>query len=484
MNFFLATTKEVGSMNVRIWGGWLLVILGIAVLMTMGCEKGALGIKTSVVTGILIDGTKPDVRIAGAEVAMYTNKPTEEPGIPKGQILTARSGPDGTFAFENVRPDSIAIEARKSGYQSFRIPSSTASETGSALMVGNGTTLELGKLPMFPISEPLQTASIAVRLVLRDEKSRDYIQADNDSATISFDGLTLSYTVKEWRDGKAATGEIIHLPSKIGDYNYTVQADPDRYEASMGTLRGNMDIYQDVFVRSRSYNLLLRFTEVPDYITGTIISVFAETIPDAPGSPTKVVATQTLVSLGADLSNSLPQTVTLSQIALPINLRIQVKGYSDEIVKITKDQIAAGTQGTIRVDVNFQYNNQATIFSYNPVNASQAGLFDNRIGRAVILSITGVDMLAADSTESVLNGVKQGPIVVPATKKVEFTYNNVPVGRAVNYTVNFIPIPASLGYASGTFSVAASSTIVPPNTDNPPTPFYINVNAQRPPPTP
>ena len=49
-------------MNLRFWGGWFLAIAGISILLTMGCEKGALGVKPATIVGQVVDKDNPSLR--------------------------------------------------------------------------------------------------------------------------------------------------------------------------------------------------------------------------------------------------------------------------------------------------------------------------------------------------------------------------------------------------------------------------------------
>ena len=172
------------------------------------------------------------------------------------------------------------------------------------------------------------------------------------------------------------------------------------YLAYEETMAGTGDIQSEILLTPVSYNLLLRCTNVPDYIEGGVVNVYAENIPTNVASPPKVIATHTISNLGNLTEPNLPAVVAVPGLALPVNLRIQVRGYEDEVMQITSANLPAGSQGTYRVDVNFLANNGTKNLIYDPILASQAGLLDNRIKRDVVLEVSGPHLLTGDSVFS------------------------------------------------------------------------------------
>ena len=471
-------------MNLRFWGGWFLVIMIIGIGLTMGCEKGALGVKSATVTGKIVDRDNPNIPIANAIVHMMSHSPVGDSPLVQGpNYLNTTTNANGEFIFENVEPDNVVLEVEANGYSKIQYPETTAdsnaSSTSSALTaqvtdvyVKSGSVTDLGVLSMRKIANPLPQ-TIHASILLRDATSMEPISETAGPVTISFNNQTFTLPVSNWKDGIDATGNPITLSAE-SSFNVIVKANSKYYLTQSVTMPGSSDISTEILLTPVSYNLLLRCTHVPDYIEGGVVNVFAETIGGSnPLAPPKVIATQSINNLGNLTTPNLPVLLKVPGLALPVNLRVQVRGYEDEVMQINSNNLPAGTQGNYRIDINFLYDDGVkgnSILSYDPVVASQAGLFDNMRTRPVQLMVSGKDLLDKDTVSvstslpykgGILynNGVTTSalPIQCQNNQPVSITFNQMAVGYNMNWAVTVSPSITGLDAASGSYTITNSS---------------------------
>ena len=494
-------------MNLRFWGGWFLALAGIAILLTMGCEKGALGVKTALVTGKIVDKDNPSLGVANAVVKMMSKEQVGTSELKQGNNFASTvTNANGDFIFENVTPDNVVFEIEASGYAKAQFPEVTAAATEEGetaltavvdkVYVKSGSVTSLGAIALRKISSPLPT-TITAKIVLRDSKTLEMLKDDlnndgsPDKVTISFNSQVAEMTPTQWRD----VGTTLNAESS---FKVMVRAAPDFYLAKEETLSGAGNIQTDIHVTPVTYNILLRCINVPDYIEGGVVNVYAETI--KVGKPPQVIATHTIDDLGGLSAPNLPEVIEVPGLALPVNLRIQVRGYNDEVVVISGNNLPEGTMGSYRVDVDFLYDNGTTNMAYDPsstdLSKQKAGLFDNQIKRDVILRVAGPHLVAGDSvtgfislpssgvTYTNVNGVSVGTVSgLSDGSLVDITFRDSHVGYNMNYTVsvNVNPDPTSPSYASGSYVLTNEEPImVNPPIANPATGLIIGVKAERP----
>ncbi|HOY68029.1 MAG TPA: carboxypeptidase-like regulatory domain-containing protein [Candidatus Ozemobacteraceae bacterium] len=466
-------------MNLRVWGGWLLAVAGVSVLMTMGCEKGALGVRSSNVRGTIIDSASSNP-INGVRVRLVTE--TAVMGNSQqalGQNYVTQTDGNGQFMFTNMTPDKMKLEASKVGYEDLEYPG--GSSTVTVFYVPNGEDVNLGALKMAAIPNPLPQ-NISVRIILRDSKSMEVLDPAS-VVSIAFDDKVFTHTVLQWQSGQTAAGDPITLPAKSGDYTVSINPDPEYYKTKTMTIPGNSAIMTDITLEANSYNLVVRCVNVPDYIKGGVVNLYAEKIDTDPERAAKVLATHTINNLGTLSSPNLPEIVTVPGIAFPIYLRVNIRGYQDEVVKIDDPAIADKEQGNIRIDVDFLADNGTTTVVLKPIIPiqSKAGLLDNRITRPVTLRVAGPDLLQGDSVEGYLWGnPTYNPLIAPLGGFIDVEFPNVPVGYELPYSVTVMPAPARA--ASGSYSIPnpAESKMISPPEDLPAPTLIIGVNAKRP----
>ncbi|GAB4272253.1 MAG: hypothetical protein Kow0029_10730 [Candidatus Rifleibacteriota bacterium] len=489
-------------MNLRFWGGWFLVLAGIGIVLTMGCEKGALGVKPAVVMGKVVDSDNTSIAVSGALVRMMSMEAVGASELKQGNTYASTiTDADGMFVFENVTPDNVVFEIEASGYAKKEYPETTAatSDTGETttaakvdkVYVKSGSVTNLGLIGLRKITNPLPE-TITAAIVLRDSKTLEILDESAGPVTISFNNQTITLPVSNWKDGIDLTGNPITLKAE-SSFKVMVRANPNFYLSKEQTIAGTGDIQTDFLLDPVSYNLLLRCTNVPDYIQGGVVNVFAESIPTNLASPPKVIATHTIDDLGDLTQPNLPEVIQVPGLALPVNLRINVRGYEDEVLTISQSNLPAGTQGTYRIDVNFLNNNGTRALIYDPVLASQAGLLDNRMKRDVVLEVAGPHLLDGDVVNAAIslpsgavtydNGVvvSATPVACSNNMPVRITFADTAVGYNMDYVVSIYPSVGSPSYASGSYTISSADPImINPVDDVPASALLIGVNAERP----
>jgi hypothetical protein len=474
---------RLNSMNLRFWGGWFLMLSGILIVLTMGCEKGALGVHSALVTGQVVDSENHALGVPNATVKMVSETAVGKSDLTvPNNFATTVTDAEGKFIFENVNPDNVLIDVKASGYSPTIYDQTVA--------VRNGSVTNVGKIGLLKISDPLPEKIYVKSIVLRDATTLDMLDP-NEEVSISFNNQTFeNVKVSDWQAGQIG-GVPIELTAE-NSFTVLVRANPNYYLAKEETISGRGDIQTEILLEPVTYNILLRCTRVPDYIEGGIINVFAETT--SGNKPPQVIATHTIKDLGPLASPNLPELITVPGLAMPVNLRVQVRGYEDEIVQVSSDNLPSGTLGTYRLDVNFLHDNSTTSFTYSPTLASQAGMLDNRMGRDVTLVVSGPDLRHGDIVSAVTSlpsespyynnddpAVNDSPVPVQSFNNgpVYVTFPETAVGYRMGYSVTIRPtIPPSL--ASGSYGVSSDDPVmINPNHDVPATGLLIGVEAVR-----
>ena len=163
-------------MQLRFWGGWFLAIAGLVIMLSMGCEKGALGVKPAMITGRIVKADNDTVGISGATVRVMSKEAQGTSELKQGKnFLTTVTDANGYFVFDNVIPDNVLIEYQK-GQNKATYPSTkttTETETGDAaesakleaIYVKSGDVVSLGALPLIESATSLPpTATIKLDL--------------------------------------------------------------------------------------------------------------------------------------------------------------------------------------------------------------------------------------------------------------------------------------------------------------------------------
>jgi hypothetical protein len=205
------------GMNLRFWGGWFLAIAGLAILLTMGCEKGALGVKPALVTGKIVDEDSGN-GIANATVRMISKEKFGTGEVKQGHnFATAMTSASGNFVFENVAPDNVIFEFFANNYNQAIFPKKAAGadEEGNeaevaeieSVYIRSGAVVNMGELKLKPLATSPLAATMTARIDLVDNTTKKQIDG-NLEFTISFNGVPYRKTAAEWRN----TG-VLDLPT-------------------------------------------------------------------------------------------------------------------------------------------------------------------------------------------------------------------------------------------------------------------------------
>ncbi|MBU1109661.1 MAG: carboxypeptidase-like regulatory domain-containing protein [Candidatus Riflebacteria bacterium] len=490
-------------MQLRFWGGWFLAIAGLAIVLSMGCEKGALGVKPAIVTGYIVKADNGEA-IPGATVRIMSKEGTVGETVKVGSnFMTTITDANGRFWFDNVVPDNIMVEYSK-GSNKGTYPSATTSttdtETGAtsegaqleAVYVKSGAIVDLGSLPLTQIAGTLPS-NITIKLDLVNATTLEKIPA-GEKFVVTLNGVPLlntansnSLTAGELRDGiSKASEQALDIVVRHDSDTILYQTTTPKHVVVNGS-----EIYETILLTPVSYNLFLRCVNVPDYITvsSALVNVFAEDSETNPSRPPQILATHTFPAT-TPVAGTLPSLITISALSMPVDLRIQVRGYQDEVLKIVRDNLTDGTQGNYRIDIDFLGNNSTLSSTYHPTTNNVVGIFDNMLRRDVALSIAGPDLSANSWVDAMINlpylristpvtenfGLPRaynssdnwiasypsfwsGGNVSPGTNGLSDTsaviiFPGVAVGYALGYTVTVDPALGSAGYASGSFGIS------------------------------
>ncbi|HNX75508.1 MAG TPA: carboxypeptidase-like regulatory domain-containing protein [Candidatus Rifleibacterium sp.] len=483
-------------MNLRFLGGWFLAIAGISILLTMGCEKGALGVKPATVVGQVVDKDNPSVPVANAVVRMISKEQVGTSELVQGNnFVSAVTGADGKFVFESVNADNVVFEYTAPGYSSMIYPKtssggdSTGQESATAqiefVSIRSGAFVDLRMLPLEKISNPLPE-EVSIKLDLVDATTKKPIDKNYDNTealkfTISFNGTSYTKSAQMWRD----EGIKIRAASSIKTVirNEPVGSGASVYNSRDDvTLVGSSDVYQRVEMTPVTYQLSLRCLNVPDYIVGSqaAVNLFAE-IPAYDFQPAQIVKSAVMQAYGDLYVLELPGVVLQS--ALGIHLRIQTRGYYDEIVHITSTNLKEGAQGNYRLDINFLHNNnsmngtQSTPITYDPADAARSvvGLYDNMKRRDVAVYVTNLQpndivSMAISLPHTGVNYDLPYPLSPTSAgqstggEPVIVTFSDVAVGFNMSYSL-------ALTRGAESFSISKSNLMI--NPENEPTPSTL-----------
>ncbi|MBF0546759.1 MAG: carboxypeptidase regulatory-like domain-containing protein [Candidatus Riflebacteria bacterium] len=520
----------------RVLGSWILVIMVFLVLMTIGCEKGASGLKTGIVMGRMVDGTKRDVGVAGARVQIASAQPQSSGGgVPLGQQLVTTTDANGNFYFDGVRADAMTLYATHGNYFPFSYPNSNASASGNAgdsgsapgaagqnIWVTTNAVVNMGDLSMSPKPTTIPTGDITVKLYLRDAFTRELIDtAKNFPSKAVY--LTVDNVQKVPMDPSDLRTTGLSLSPKTATYSISINVDPGSgkprmYQVYDFSLAGNQSSVTDVYLQPFTYQISCRFLNCPSYITGGNVNVFAEVNDPNNSEIKKIIATQTVdtVTIQGENRLNLPLVVPLPEVPLPVSLRFNVFGYIDEVVDIP---VSAGTQGNVRVDVDFMgdnsldhyysYNHPDTTKSVNGVkkvatsypgfsrivetrsdwkpDQASVMLFDNRLmrpvtawwagphfyGTAVPNAVPPINAPLDRASVQVWDFVKGwSSAVYGSNYSLNFDYagnsdptNNflIPIGYELNSWLTVIHGAGTPGAASGSYTVGPNKVTIPPD---------------------
>lgn len=381
-----------------------LISLACVLLIVAGCEKGALGVKKSLIIGRIVDADSPTTPVPGVNVSLYSRNPSAgNSEVAIGQYFSTITDSNGKFVFENVGPDQMVLEATKNGYEDLVYPSASASV--NVIYVGSDKVIDLGDLKMKKIGSLLNRETITVKGKILDELSKEEL-ADNVILSFYFDGQ--KYQNKDITYAEFKSG--LTIPAKNGDYELVIIA--QNYSTYKNTddpdnrVDGRVDNVLNIVLKPISYDVMVIFKNKPYYINNQVIELengsFVNKNRDDKckvmiigkqdiNGERKILASATSVDL-----NPYEPSVKLEKISLPAELRIFLSGYR-----------------LIATDVPFLPNRQGLI----KMELDMMGpLFTNN----VILRPVGFNLtIDAESTAS-------PPYVITLNDNVQVVVNAVP----------------------------------------------------------
>lgn len=346
-------------MRLRVWGGLLLVLLAAGIMMTMGCEKGALGVKPSTVMGRVVDAASSNIPVVGAKVSMVSQTGSTGGGQKEaGYNYVTLTDTAGQFIFENVAPDQLQMMIEANGYAEGEFPS--ASGTKEFFYVGNGVIVNLGDIKLVRISQPLSRTSVIVRAILVDAISKDEL---NQNKVLSLYIAGEKYQNRDITYSELKNG--LSVPASLQKYGYTIIA--ENYQTlevkadDEKAIDASVDNVLNIQLNPITYSVRVTFRNKPFYInnqarelndggtfstidrnkcTITIYSAIRE-----PGKPYKILATDSV-----SLDPYEPET-TLTGISLPASLTVLLSGYREMTFSVP---YTPDTQGMIAMKLNME----------------------------------------------------------------------------------------------------------------------------------
>jgi hypothetical protein len=357
-------------MNIRFWSSWFIIIAFFTVALTMGCEKGSLGVKPATVVGRLVDASDPTIPIAGAVIRMIGKEAVGSSDLQQVNTFVAvYSNADGYFIFENVTPDNVIFQISAQGYLSTSYPetvestveesgdesgdtstSTSASDDIESVPVRSGAMVDLRQIKMKKSSTTAKSR-VNIKLDLVDKATREAVDSDL-YFMVSANNQSYSMSASDWRDVGADmdSANNVELIIMNTDRIYAVYNSSKENE----NFKFSSDLYQRIELTPLSFELLVRAINVPDYLQNaveegkTMLNVFAEM---ADTKPAQIIASQT-IAFPIESANTF-FNIPLSNAQRGLKIRAQVRGYEDIVAEIAADKFSPGKEGAYRLDIDF-----------------------------------------------------------------------------------------------------------------------------------
>lgn len=481
-------------MNLRFWGGWFLAIAGISILLTMGCEKGALGVKPATIVGQIVDKDNPTIPVANAVVRMISKEAVGTSELVQGNnFVSAVTGADGKFVFESVQADNVVFEYSAPGYASMIYPKTTSGDNeaeGSTaqiefVSVRSGAFVDLRMLPLEKISNPLP-ATIKAKIDLVDKTTQQSIlfnpNGEHVRFAISFNGITYTKSAQMWREEGVTLSSSSSIKTVVR--NEATNSASTAYKSRDDvTIDGSNDVFQRIELDPVTYQLSLRCLNVPDYMVGSqaVINVFAEipaTFTAGIQKPAQIIKSLVMSNFGDMYVLDLPGLALQSSDG--VHLRVQVRGYEDQVVLFRTNTLPSGTQGNYRLDIDMVLDDKAKEVPLDANNTmglifdiasgiTKVGLFDNIKRRDIQIIVTNLE--SGNRVDSM--AISLPHLTGPDYNPVNRIANNGPVtvsfgGVAVGYNMSYA---LAVTVATQSFSISKSNLVV--NPENEPTPSTL-----------
>ncbi len=350
-------------MNIRFWSSWFIIFAFFTVALTMGCEKGSLGVKPATVVGRLVDAADLDKPIPNGIIRMIGKEAVGSSDLQQvNTFASVYSDSEGYFVFENVTPDNVIFQMSAPGYLSTSYPetvestteessddsgdqstSTSTSEDIDSIAIRSGAMVDLRLIRMKKTSA---ATKVKVRLDFVDAITKKAINSGNFAVATS--NLTYKGDADEWR----STGFEMDSSSLA---NLTITNLDGLYEVETLPTKLSSEAYIRVELTPLTLEFVVRAVNVPDYVSSgveeglTKLNVFAELLGTIPA---QVIASEEF-EVPLESSQSF-FNIPLSSIHRGIRIRAQIRGYDDIIAEIPRDKFEEGSQGSYRLDIDFR----------------------------------------------------------------------------------------------------------------------------------
>jgi len=498
INIFQNKNGGNEGMNLKLWGRLFIVLSSIAVILTIGCETGYLGIKPATVIGRVVD-QESRVPIAGAQVVISSAEAPSSGGGLQQSINHATTLTDnqGYFIFENITPDNVFFQISAPSYRTIVIPSQLESPDGGETLdvehisILSGKTTDLKDIGLLNIA-PIMPDEINLKVDIKDALSNTRISTQPGDDPIYFE-VTVNnetygpYSADTWREEGQKITPATELKMTVSHYSSQGQLLYDPLE--MPTMQGNKNLLVTAEMQPVTYALAVNFQEVPDYVedAGVEMKITVEYL--TPGMTSHLGFSYnpppTIVKQGGDASTlaivTRNNTCVLPTIPRPCNIRFELRGYREQILYIGEDTLPIGSDGTYRIDLAFDVDDkksgydQPTVYSEisNPAMGlgNKIGFLDNKLTRDVHLIVSNMGT-SGTITDAYISLPKTGSTDLPIDSEggtAKVIYRKVPTGYECA-----VSVVVSRG-AGDSYGISEDGHYINvPNTDNFDTEFDRN----------
>ena len=455
-------------MNLRFWGGWFLAIACVCIFLTMGCEKGSLGVKEATVSGRVVNKDNVAMGVPNVTVRMVSKETISGGGeLEQGyNFCSTVTDAEGYFVFERVQPDNVIFEFSAPGYKKVVFPATSDTEEADgttsekldidSVTISNGAHIDLMNVFMEKVSVALPN-TIKVQLDLIDANTKKPVD-EKELFKVTFDGV--SYTdgnpksARWWKN----TGVEVYGASQIA-VAISNESDTVLYNSTTINISGNSDQYVSVEVKPVTYDLVFQFLNVPQYILSStknvpLLSFLVEYYENDQG-PAQSISITPVTDF-----NQLA-VLEVPTVRKPQQIRIRMQGYEDEVILLS-NELDDGEKGTYRIDVDFALEDGHK-GDDSPITGSElkgkVGLKDNVIKRNIVINMIG--LAEKDRANIVPNftpeyitwsqsfSTPEGELIGMANNlgQITATLNNCPTYFDMSYTISVFPDnPASSSY--------------------------------------
>ncbi len=418
---------------------WIGSLVGLALLLVIGCEKGGLGVKPGIVVGSVFDALSPTVPLANVDVRLESKQTQSAQGaqVQIGASLYARTDERGQYTFQDVPLGQFFLTYYRPDYE----PIIKGATNSPEIYINGGETLSVTPVYMTKIANALATSGVFVKGFILDGSSRDELRP-TDVLNLYFDGSVyyrdptnpaVQTTYADFKNG-------LLLPAKQGNYRLTIVVDGYKPYQNDTLIDGSIDNLINIELERISYAVRISLLNKPEYITDSVIEfsngnyswvnnradkclltvIASSTIAN---TPDKILATGVL-----SLQSYVPQ-VTLEGISLPSTLKMQLSGYTTMNFQIPTQP---NLQGVIELNIDMSGTYVKAHQIKVPVRLDVYAKLEEAANASSQIQLAWTDQTWVRALD-----VTWGPDTL---QNVELQINNLPCGYVIPFDVHTFSI--------------------------------------------